>query len=392
MKIDDLPQLLYIGDVPVESSYHGSALLYRLLQDYPPSKLFILEGNLITSQLERRLPDVKYQDIQVGKQRYLNTRFHDFVSSWLSLTAKSRAKSIDSLLDEFQPSAVLTVAHGYSWLTAAHYAATYNLPLHLIVHDDWPRLAGSLSGWIDREFGRVYRQAASRLCVSPYMAEEYEKRYNVPGNVLYPSRAKDVKIYPVEPERVIDRDNQLTVVFGGTVNSAGHVRCLQNLADCLQKFNGQLIIYGTLTSEQAIDSGLQSPNIQIRGLLPSEQFIGRIREEADILFVPMSFDSANQTNMQFGFPSKITDYTAAALPLLIYSPSYSSAVRWAAENPGVAEVVMSEEPEELTLALKRLHSKEHRACLAHMAVEKSSKYFSHTNVQSQFFDHLIKAL
>ena len=45
-----LPRLLYIGDVPVEASYHGSALLYRLLQTYPPDRLRIIEAGLAASQ------------------------------------------------------------------------------------------------------------------------------------------------------------------------------------------------------------------------------------------------------------------------------------------------------------------------------------------------------
>ena len=41
-----LPRLLYLGDVPVEASYHGSALIYRLLQHYPVDRLMIIESNL----------------------------------------------------------------------------------------------------------------------------------------------------------------------------------------------------------------------------------------------------------------------------------------------------------------------------------------------------------
>ena len=43
---DGLPRLLYVGDVPVEASYHGSALIYRLLQRYPVERLRIVEGNI----------------------------------------------------------------------------------------------------------------------------------------------------------------------------------------------------------------------------------------------------------------------------------------------------------------------------------------------------------
>ena len=55
-----LPRLAYIGDVPVESSYHGSALLYRLLQRYPPDRLSVIE-NRNSSRADRRLPGVRYR-------------------------------------------------------------------------------------------------------------------------------------------------------------------------------------------------------------------------------------------------------------------------------------------------------------------------------------------
>ena len=57
-----LPRLLYIGDVPVEASYHGSALLYRLLEDYPKERLKIVEAGVQLSRPERRLAGVAYED------------------------------------------------------------------------------------------------------------------------------------------------------------------------------------------------------------------------------------------------------------------------------------------------------------------------------------------
>ena len=69
------PRLLYIGDVPVEASYHGSALLHRLLSDYPPERLCIVES-ATPSLLSRRLSSVNYHSYPIAKQRWLNTRFH----------------------------------------------------------------------------------------------------------------------------------------------------------------------------------------------------------------------------------------------------------------------------------------------------------------------------
>ena len=56
-----LPRVAYIGCVPAERSYHGSLLLYRLLQALPPEKLRVVEGYLGPSQPDRRLPGVAYR-------------------------------------------------------------------------------------------------------------------------------------------------------------------------------------------------------------------------------------------------------------------------------------------------------------------------------------------
>ncbi len=44
------PRLVYAGDVPVEASFHGSALLYRLLADWPADRLMIIECGVVDSQ------------------------------------------------------------------------------------------------------------------------------------------------------------------------------------------------------------------------------------------------------------------------------------------------------------------------------------------------------
>ena len=55
-----LPRLLYIADVPVEASYHGSALVYRLLQTYPAKRLTVIEAGTQLSLPARRLEGVTY--------------------------------------------------------------------------------------------------------------------------------------------------------------------------------------------------------------------------------------------------------------------------------------------------------------------------------------------
>src|SRR6187402_1393826 len=96
----DLPLLLYVGDVPVEASYHGSALLHRLLGDYPAERLTVIE-TAAPSASSRRLPEVNYLSHPIGKQRWLNTRFHSQAVAWFSRAATRRGPQISALLNGF---------------------------------------------------------------------------------------------------------------------------------------------------------------------------------------------------------------------------------------------------------------------------------------------------
>lgn len=373
-------KLLYVGDVPVEASYHGSALLHRLLSQYPHEQLMVIETATL-SQPERRLPNVNYISHPIGKQRWLNTRFHPYAVAWFSQTGTRVGSRIAQSMNGFGCEAVLTVAHGFGWLAASGIASERNVPLYLLVHDDWPRVADiapAFRDWLDARFARVYRQARSRLCVSPAMSRAYLERYGEPAAVLYPSRARECPDFAEPPARLARNGKPFTIAFAGTINSDGYVRALRALQAALTSVNGQLLIFGP----QRIDL-----NADIRGLVSADELLNCLREEADALFVPMSFDPTDRANMELAFPSKLADYTATGLPLLIYGPGYCSAAVWARENEGVAEVVESEA--ELSDAITRLaNDPAHRVTLGQRALDVGRKYFSYEQVQQTFIRSL----
>jgi glycosyltransferase involved in cell wall biosynthesis len=384
-----LPRIVYVGDVPVEASYHGSALLYRLLSNYPASHLAIIE-TATGSEPQRRLPNIKYLSYPVANQRWLNTRFHPYAAAWYSHVAKRRAPQIAQSLNGFDGEVVLTVAHGFGWLAAARMASTQKQPLHLIVHDDWPRVADvapQFRNWLDQKFASVYRQAQSRLCVSPAMSRFYEQRYGAPASVIYPSRAADCPEFAEPPAHLADRDKQFTIVFAGTINSRGYVRALTALQKALEPVNGRLLIFGPLTKDEAQRAGLSHRNAEIAGLLSSTELLKKLRAEADALFVPMSFDASDRANMEMAFPSKLADYTATGVPLLIYGPGYCSAVAWARDNPGVAEVVETE-PDLATTIAQLASNPDYRVALGKRALDTGRQYFTHACVQQIFYQSL----
>lgn len=386
MKSSELPRLLYIADVPVEASYHGSALIHRLLEEYPKDRLRVVEAGTALSLPERRLKEVAYHDMRPPFTRLQSTRFAGLYEDVRLSSVKLSAMMLKPMVAAFKPEAVLTVTDGVSWIVGARLASQLNAPLHLICHDEWVRGTGDQKeGWRERVFGEIYRQAASRLCVSPFMIEDYTRRFGASGTLLYPSRAKSTAHFVEPPERLGQQPARFTCVFAGNIFCGSVFAALRRISSALIPLDGKLMIFGPLSAAQARTKGLDAANIEFGGLLSSARLLEVLRERADALVVPMSFEAAARTNMETSFPSKLADYTAAGVPLLIYGPDYCSAVRWARDNGGVAEVVASEDDKELVRTVGRLAADApRRVLMAKAALAAGKQYFSYEAASNVF--------
>jgi glycosyltransferase involved in cell wall biosynthesis len=363
----------------------GNAAMYRLLQNYPPDRLRILLGNIQTGRPEARLLGPQYNSLQTARfPRLMTTRFSSHYAAWLYATTPWKAKLARKAIEEFRPQAVFTVAHTFGWLVADAVAQKYGLPLHLAVWDDHARQAGLptwAKAWGERRFADVYRRASSRLCISPNMAELFEKRYGVVGTVLYPPRAADSIVAKTAPARLGNPTRQLVFGFAGSVNYPAYSRMLGTLSRILGERGHRFFVFGGLKPEVARDNGIDGPHVVVHPMLPIEQVLARIYEQVDVLFAPMAFEADFKHDMQISFPSKLTDYTAMGLPLLIWGPPYSSAARWARENPGVGVLVEQADPAMLEAAIDELAgSGEKRLAMGQRALEVGNRMFDHAAV------------
>jgi glycosyltransferase involved in cell wall biosynthesis len=152
-----------------------------------------------------------------------------------------------------------------------------------------------------------------------------------------------------------------------------------------------LIVYGPKPQGSAL-SMLKQSNIEMRGRVSSPEIIRQCRAEAHAMLVPMSFSEQDRLNMEAGFPSKLADSTAVGVPVIIHGPKYSSAVRWACENLGVAEVVTDPTVDALLAALKRLQDPSRRLQLGAQAIDRCRKHFSHSRAASLIYGRLSESI
>ena len=341
------PRLAVVSDVAVERTAAGSLLLYRLLADYPTDRILAVDAGRDDGWADdRRLPGVRYLAIPYSQPRLVRTRFNPAGPLVMTALVRRLVDKVLAAVQPFSPDIILTVTSNYLWLPAAAAARRLATPLALVLHDDWPMYQTQRrSGWVHdavrwgcrRTVGRVYRQAAVRLCVSPGMTEQCRAWFGPPGVLLYPNRGADS---PTGRVRVrVDRVGGPVLAFCGHVHQAGTLTLLRGMAETLAASNGRLDLYTPHTAEAIEGWGLKSPAVQRVGFLAPHEMADRLGDTADALFLPASFEPRERVDVATLFPSKLADYTAIGLPILIWGPSYSSAARWATDNPGVAALV-----------------------------------------------------
>lgn len=384
-----LPRLLYIGDQPVESTVASATWFHRLLSSYPADRLRIVEGNLAVSRPDRRLPEVEYSVLRIGIPRLTRSRFCGRQSDVMFTIAPWWARRLEAVVRAFQPEALLTIAHGSLWRAAAAVAAKHRLPLHLVVHDDIRRMSAVTPGqWaaVDDAFAAVYRQAASRLCISPFMERFYRDRLGVRGSVVAPIRAPGIPPYS-GPAPASGRTS-LVFAYTGSIHGGGYQGDLAPLARVLGQAGHRLHLIGGVTAANLPAFGLGFPNVSALGFLPAEGFHDRLRCDIDVMVIPMSFRPELAIDMQLAFPSKIADGTGIGVPLLVWGPPHCSAVRWAEDHADLAEVVATEDTAALAAAISRLESPAHRQCLGARAMAVGDREFALDAVVGRFHDIL----
>ena len=351
--VEAAPRLLYVGDVPVTATVGGSLALYRLLQDYPTERLACLHlrGH---GRRESSLPGVLYETAPLVFDRLQRTRLARWLQPLSQLTRRFAVGRARRFARRWGAEAVLTVAHGDGWLTAAAVARNERLPLHLIVHDAEHHWGGAhpLTGRLVRKwFCDAYGSAASRLCVSPKMAMHYQSVTGCPGDVLYPMRSAQTT-YTEPPPDLETRVREPVAAYFGTINSPTVVAMLDMLAELLQRLDGRLLVMGPLNHHMVATPFLQRPNVEHRGFMETFEDVQRLcRHEATFLYLPFPFEEAR---MSLSFPSKFVDYTTLALPVLAHAPHGSTIVNWAGEHPDTLELVTTLDPDPLERSLHRL--------------------------------------
>ncbi|MGI0480758.1 hypothetical protein ACN4EE_08200 [Geminocystis sp. CENA526] len=387
---DQLPNLLVISAQVPETAYSGSIVLYRLLESYPSDKLAVIGSPV---QKNSKVLNCKYEKLKLPFQRLsTRTRFSRLIRSLRSLQIfpEFTISSITKMAKDFKPDVILSLMETQAYYHLAYrYAKFHQLPLVLIVHDI-PETFEKVYEWAkEQQIKRnkeAYSYASKKLCVSPQMEAYLKEIYGSSGDVLYPHRSKNIKPRSPVDNKTLKQNDCLTIGYAGSL-AYGYGEQLKKMIPVFKKTNAKLRIYSR--SLNPLDS---SDVVSYCGYtVTPEETWEKVQTECDAVILPYLWTNNQDLELLYRthFPSKLSEYLALGMPILIFGPEYATGMQWGLQNIQSVLTITENNPDTWTEVLFKLReSPSLRTNLSHQAIMVGNSDFSTDIIQEQFINHI----
>jgi glycosyltransferase involved in cell wall biosynthesis len=384
------PRVLIISDEAPQSGTAGGLLLHRLFAAYPSDRLRVVTHFVPT--IGDPLPGVVYKILNPRWQRFEKSRFNRWKRTMRAygLVPVVSPIEVERLSEGFATDVVLSVMqHSAYFDTALNYARKRRLPLVAVVHDvneqfepvfPWALAAAK------RRDGDFYRYAIRRLCVSPEMEQFGKIAYGVTGSVLYPNRASELNARPFSDCDNLRNPPTLTLGFAGNFNF-GYGDGILEMLPALRKLKIRIVAYGRPPNGTAA-ALMEQDFFEYRGFVPSAETWTCLKRDCDAVWLPYTSRRGQMEQLyRHHFPSKLPEYLALGMPVIVTGPGYATGMRWAKDNLGKELVAASTgEFEEVLANLAR--DPNLRRNLAKRCQETGQRDFDPGKIAAEFLEHL----
>lgn len=385
-----------ISDEGPQTGTAGGILLHRLLIGHPPSRLRVMARYVPT--VGDPIPNVVYTPLLAPWARFEQSRLHRLKRSLraFGLVPGVPPRELERAVGGFSPDVVLCVMqHASYYDTAWAFARRRNLPLVVIVHDinddfepvmPWARRAARIRD------GRFYRFARCRLCVSPEMARYCEERYGARGEVLYPNRSPDLRPRAFDLSATLRSPGRLTLGFAGNLGY-GYGSEILRLLPALRSANARIVLYSRRPAGPYAALAEAEDVCEWRGFVPAAEAWSAIQRDCDAVWLPYPNPAGRMERLfRHHFPSKLPEYLALGMPVVVTGPGFATGARWAADHPSAAVFAPADDLGELAQLLIRLREQGPlRRSLAEGAWTAGEAQFSPRELVAKFNAHIERA-
>jgi glycosyltransferase involved in cell wall biosynthesis len=303
--------------------------IYRMFEDIAPVRYCLLstlsyEAGPAPSDYVKRLP-ANYYHLYQGRRLRRGTRFglrrlRDHLNFWLSIADRARQitriirrEGCDEVLAFTGDATHLPAAFLASWYTGSRFVA-YVVDHYAYREWEFPVPAF----WAPLLEGFLMKGAQRVIVLNEALRDDLHQRFGVDAGVIY--NAFELSSYESPPKISPSIGKLISIVFTGNVYAA-HYDAVRNLLAAITALNRNDINLHLYTPQPEWElklNGIEGPVIRHDPLTLAE--MPRVQMEADILFLPLAFESPYPGVIRTSAPVKMGEYLAARKPVLVHAP------------------------------------------------------------------------
>ena len=182
------------------------------------------------------------------------------------------------------------------------------------------------------------------------------------------------------------KPEEIKIVFTGAIYDA-HYDAFRNLIKAVKSIESLTIrihLYTPQSQRRLTENNITGP-VVVHEAQPATA-IPAIQRNADILFLPLSFDSQFPEVIKTSAPGKMGEYLASKRPILVHAPK-NSFVSWYFRKYSCGYVVNEDDPVVLAQAIVHLlQDKKLQQELSDNAYIRAEEDFDITIAQQRFMD------
>jgi glycosyltransferase involved in cell wall biosynthesis len=307
-----------------------SVMLYRILSHFNASDYYLISRETYKRNKDDNLflPVEYFQASTPRLLNYLNhirfpQRLFEFINAVISIVCRTWKVARIALRNPIQ--AIVACSGDIADIPAGYFVSRLlNIDLYVYMFDDYVyQWTGAYRSVAKNIAPRIFKKNVRLIGPNEYICNEYSRLYNMPYAIVRnPCSSEELNIsvyeyWPSEPGRI-------KVMYTGAIYHANY-DCFRNLIKAMELITTywvELHIYTAQNVEELSRQGIQGSRVHVHSHVSYHQILEE-QHKADILFLPLAFESPISEVIRTSAPGKMGEYLASGRPVLAHVPADS---------------------------------------------------------------------
>ncbi len=372
-----------------------SMVLFKLLNELPMEKYCLLSINDLKDEKNhinaKNKLNARYFKLKYRKLKYLEKQLQIPIISGIYNYFREiiyRKKQILKVAKLQKISAIVCCSGNIIDMPAAYLAAKKTgLKLIPYLFDDfifqWIGAKRLIAKMIEPA---IIKYAHSIIVPNDFLMLEYVKRYKkecvIVRNPCYFDHHTKEQLIIKNFKR-----NYINIVYSGSIYHA-HYDAFYRLLESIKlkpQYKLRIHIYTSQTKKELSDYGIEDKLIVYHDHISNQDII-KVLNQADILYLPLAFNSPIPEVIKTSAPGKMGEYLSTGKPILVHAPE-NCYISWFFRKHRCGIVVDKTNPLLLAEAIENLIlDQELKTMLGYNAVKTAKRYFDIHSVRKKFLN------